>query len=173
MEQDEIIEKLNLVPLPEEGGYYRQSWVSDFQLDGPNILSEYGESKPAGTAIYFLLINSYNGFSALHKLPTPETYHFYLGDPVELSLFYKNGKVRQLLLGSDIMSGENLQFTVPASVIQGSRIAGTGSWALLGTTMAPGFTERDFELSLRSKLLENYPDNRGLILSLTRETGDV
>ncbi len=168
MEPDEIIKKLNLVPLPEEGGYYRQTWVSDFMLDGPNVLAGYGEIKPAGTSIYFLLVNSSDGFSALHKLPTPETYHFYLGDPVELSLFHENSKVDQIILGSDIMNGEIPQFTVPASVIQGSRIAGKGSWALLGTTMSPGFTDNDFKLSLRRDLLVNYPDRRDLILSLTR-----
>ncbi len=171
MEPNDIIKKLNLVPLAEEGGYYRQSWVSDFILDGSNIQSEYGEVKPAGTAIYFLLVNSYRGFSALHTLPTPEVYHFYLGDPVELSLFYGNGKVRQVLLGSNIPAGEIPQFTVPASVIQGSRIVPGGEWALLGTTMSPGFTEKDFTLSFRDELITNYPDDRELIISLTRENG--
>ena len=116
MQPEEIIKKLNLIPLEGEGGYYRQTWVSDVQLDG----------KLFGTAIYFLLVNSFEGFSALHTLPTPEIYHFYLGDPLELSLFHKNGEVQQIIMGHDILNGEVPQHIVPGGVIQGSRIVTGG-----------------------------------------------
>ncbi len=159
MKADDIIKKLNLVPLAHEGGYYKRTWVSDINLD----------MRPLGTAIFFLLLNTIDGFSALHTLPFPEIYHFYLGDPMELSLFHKNGKVEQIIMGQDILNGELLQFTVPGNVVQGSRIVRGGKFALIGTTMSPGFTFDDFYLNSKEDMVERYPESRELILSLTRE----
>ncbi len=159
MKADDIIKKLNLVPLAHEGGYYKRTWVSDINLD----------KRPLGTAIFFLLLNTIDGFSALHTLPFPEIYHFYLGDPMELSLFHKNGKVEQIIMGQDILNGELLQFTVPGNVVQGSRIVRGGKFALIGTTMSPGFTFDDFYLNLREEMVGKYPESKDLILSLTRE----
>jgi predicted cupin superfamily sugar epimerase len=39
----------------------------------------------------------------------------------------------------------------------------------MGTTLAPGFESADFELGDREELLEQYPDQRDLIVRLTRE----
>ena len=159
MQPEDIIQKLNLIPLADEGGFYRQTWVSDINLEG----------KPIGTAIYFFLINSYDGFSALHTLPFPEIYHFYLGNPLELSLFHKNGKVEQITMGQNILNEEHPQFTVPGGVTQGSRIIDEGKFALIGTTMSPGFTTEDFYLNSRKEMMKKYPEHKKLILSLTRE----
>jgi uncharacterized protein len=158
MRPADIINKLNLIPLEEEGGYYRRTWVSHTHL----------ENKPLGTAIYFLLVNSFKGFSALHTLSTPEIYHFYLGDPLELSLFHENGTVERIIMGQDILNGELLQFTVPGGVIQGSKITKGGEFALIGTTMSPGFALDDFSLNSRKEMIKKYPDNKSLIISLTR-----
>lgn len=155
---EDIINKLNLVPLDEEGGYYRRTWVSDIDLEG----------KPLGTAILFLLVNTFEGFSALHTLSTPEIYHFYLGDPMELSLFHKNGEVEEVIMGQDILKGEHLQFTVPGGVIQGSKIKEGGEYALIGTTMSPGYTVDDFYLNTRKEMMIKYPGYEDLILPLTR-----
>jgi len=173
MEPEDIIKKLKLIPLANEGGYYRQTWVSDFVLDGSNIQSHYGEKKNAGTAIYFLLVDSYDGFSALHTLPTTEIYHFYLGDPVQLSLFYENGSVKNIIMGQDILSNEFPQYTVSPLVIQGSALVSGGKWALLGTTIAPGYSENDFNLVSRTEMLKKYPANKDLIISLTRGKQDL
>jgi predicted cupin superfamily sugar epimerase len=52
---------------------------------------------------------------------------------------------------------------------QGSFLNEGGSFALMGTTVAPGFESADFELAKRAELLEKYPNHRDLILRLTRE----
>jgi len=159
MRPEDIIKKLNLIPLAEEGGFFRQTWVSDIDY----------KKRPIGTAIYFLLVNSYDGFSVLHTLPYPEIYHFYLGDPIELCLFYKKGKVEQIIMGQDILNGEHPQFTVPGEVIQGSKIISGGEFALIGTTMSPGFVFDDFTLNSRESMVEKYPEYEKLIISLTRD----
>ncbi len=169
LEPEDIIKKLNLIPLPGEGGYFRQTWISDIDFEKSRIPANGGENIPLGSAIYFLLVNSLEGFSALHTLSGPEIYHFYLGDPMELSLFHKNGKVEQIIMGQNILKGELLQFVVPPGVIQGSRILEGGRFALMGTTMSPGFTSDDFYLNSRKEMLIKYSKHKKLVKALTRE----
>jgi predicted cupin superfamily sugar epimerase len=57
---------------------------------------------------------------------------------------------------------------VPAGAWQGSRLVTGGSYALLGTTMAPGYEQDDFELGGREALLRDQPDQAELIRGLTR-----
>lgn len=53
-------------------------------------------------------------------------------------------------------------------VWQGSRLAGAGEFALLGTTMAPGFDPADYEHGDREELIRAFPEARDLITALTR-----
>ncbi|MHC4346778.1 MAG: cupin domain-containing protein, partial [Planctomycetota bacterium] len=62
-----------------------------------------------------------------------------------------------------------IQATVPAGTWQGCFLNEGGRFALMGTTLAPGFESADFELGDREELLEQYPDQRDLIVRLTRE----
>jgi predicted cupin superfamily sugar epimerase len=57
---------------------------------------------------------------------------------------------------------------VPGGTWQGSRLAPGGKFALLGTTMAPGFDPQDFEPGNRQKLSALYPNYAALIALLTR-----
>ena len=84
-----------------------------------SLPARYQSAKPAGTAIYFLLTNQTDSFSALHRLPTDEIYHFYLGDPVALTLLLPDGGNREVILGQDILAGEHVQFVAPAGVLAG------------------------------------------------------
>ena len=168
MRPEDIIEKLNLIPLDNEGGYFKQTWASDLTYVRSGAFVSSSERNPLGTAIYFLLVNSSEGFSALHTLPFPEIYHFYLGDPFQLSLFYENGKVEQIIMGQDILNGEHPQYIVPKEVIQGSRIVEGGEFSLIGTTMTPGFIFDDLKTKSRTDMIKIYPDYENLIVSLTR-----
>ena len=94
MTAQEIIQALGLEPLPVEGGLTTQTYLSRFSIDG----------QPAGTAIYYLLRGS--AFSHLHQLTGDEMYHFYLGDPVELTQLLPDGSVKTTVLGTDIAAGQ-------------------------------------------------------------------
>ena len=97
-----------------------------------------------------------------------ECYHFYLGDPAEMLLLKPDGKGETVLLGQDIVSGMRLQQVIPAGIWQGSRLAPGGKFALMGTTMSPGFDPADFEIGMRDELSARYPDHAGLIAILSR-----
>jgi predicted cupin superfamily sugar epimerase len=166
-----LIELLGLVPLPHEGGHFRQTWVSDLVVAAGALGPRYPVAKAAGTAIYYLLTDDPDSFSALHRLPTDEVYHFYLGDPVEQVLLHPGGRTEHVVLGHDLGSGQRVQHVVPRGVWQGSRLRPGGRVALLGTTMAPGFDASDYEAGVREALLRAYPAEAEAIVALTRQPG--
>jgi predicted cupin superfamily sugar epimerase len=160
---------LSLKPLAREGGYFAETYRSSEAISATALPSRYQGAKPFGTAIYFLLTP--DTFSVLHRLPTDEVYHFYLGDPVEMLQLRPNGSGTIVVLGHDLVAGMHLQLTVPRGTWQGARLRPGGSFALMGTTMAPGFDSGDFEAGSRAALLAEYSGFRELILALTREHG--
>lgn len=165
-----LIEWLGLVPLPGEGGYYRETWRAGERIAGATLPRRYGgHDRAFGTAILYLLTGDPDSFSALHRLPTDEVYHFYLGDPVEMLLLPPEGAGEIVTLGPDVLGGQHVQLTVPRGVWQGSRIAAGGEWALLGTTLAPGFEFADYEAGERDELVAGYPEVAERIRALTRE----
>ena len=166
-----IIEYLDLQPLPIEGGHFRQSYRAAETISGDALPARYQRDKQLCTAIYYLLTSDPDSFSAIHRLPTDEIYHFYLGDPVEMLLLYPEGDSAVIRLGPDLRAAQQVQFVVQAGVWQGSRLAPGGSFALLGTTMAPGYDEVDYTGGDRQALTERYPDLAELIRSLTRPIG--
>jgi len=163
---DQVRAALDLKPLPHEGGYYRETYRSAESVRADALPPRYGRDKALGTAIYYFLTP--DTFSALHRLPTDEVYHFYLGSPVTLlQLSPAGGSV--VTLGPDILAGQQLQVVVPRGVWQGSCLQAGGAWALLGTTMAPGFDFSDFEAGDRAELSAAYPEFAERIRQLTRE----
>ncbi|MGH9079264.1 MAG: cupin domain-containing protein [Acidimicrobiales bacterium] len=126
MDADAIVSALDLAPHPE-GGHYRQTYADE-----------------AGSAIYFLLREGER--SLWHRvLGRAEIWHFYAGDPLDLSVDVHGDerKVLTVRLGTDLQAGEEPQTVVPADAWQSAR--STGAWSLVGCTVAPPFTFDAFE----------------------------
>jgi predicted cupin superfamily sugar epimerase len=165
---EQLIAHFQLETLPVEGGIFRQMYRSRTILRANALPGDYASDKPAGTAIVFLYTPDEDSFSALHKLPTDEVYHFYLGDPVRLLLLHEDGRSERITLGQDVLSGQHVQFTIPAGTWQGSLMIPGGDFALIGMTMAPGYTSSDYLGGDRVDLIEQYPHEADLITRLTR-----
>ena len=148
---EEISDILDLEPLPLEGGMWAQTFKDK-----------------NSTAIYYLL--SRNNFSAMHKLEATEIYHYYAGAPAQMLLLDSVGKIEEPVLGADLDSGHRPQIIVEPGVWQGSRT--TGEWTLLGTTMAPPYSQEMFQLADREELLKGWPDIEQKIYELTRSHPD-
>lgn len=168
MNAQQIIELLDLRPLPIEGGNFRQSHRGGLVLPPEALSPAYQDPHPISTTIYYLLTDEPDSFSALHRLPTDEIWHFYLGDPVEMLLLHPDGSAQSVELGSDLAAGQQVQFVVPAETWQGARLAPGGRFALMGTSMAPGFIDEDYEGGEREALMATYPDQAERIRELTR-----
>lgn len=168
---DELIALLHLQPLPGEGGYYRETYRSADRLAAAGLPGRYRTDKSAGTAIYYLLTP--DTVSALHRLPTDEIFHFYLGAPVQMLQLWPDGSGRVVTLGPDLQTGHSPQVVVPHGVWQGSWLVPGGAFALLGTTMAPGFDFADYEAGDRDWLTAQYPAYAEPIRRLTRNSPSV
>jgi predicted cupin superfamily sugar epimerase len=164
MTADEVIAHLNLEPHPIEGGYFRESFRSSDVLP-QSVLPWNAGPRSLCTAIYYLLTPQ--TVSAMHRLPTAEIFHFYLGDPVQMLQLWPDGTSKTLILGADIANGQLLQTVVPGGVWQGSFLLSGGHFALLGATMAPGFDYGDYLSGDRDELERGWPDQAKLIKKLT------
>lgn len=164
----ELIQHFQLVPLPDEGGLFVQTYQSPEMISQTALPTRYRGDKPFGTAILYLLTDDPDSFSALHQLPTDEVYHFYLGDPVEMLLLFPDQTSQRIVLGPDVLNGQHIQHIVPNGVWQGSYLMPGGAYALLGTTMAPGFDHHDYTPGERQELLQAFPQEAALIRRLTR-----
>ena len=131
MTADDIIRLLNLAPHPE-GGFFRETFRDQ---------AEPGE-RPASTAIYYLLREGDR--SHWHRVDAAEVWHWYAGDPLELSLSDGN-KTETHHLGSALDKGEHPQIVVPKMIWQSAR--SLGRYTLVGCTVAPAFTFEGFELA--------------------------
>ncbi|MDA2919993.1 cupin domain-containing protein [Desulfobacterota bacterium AH_259_B03_O07] len=162
---EKLIEILNLRPHPMEGGYYAEIYRSEDIMPKAFLPERYNEDKTFGTSIYYLLTEHTK--SLIHRLPTDEIYHFYLGDPVKMVQLYPDGVGKRIILGNDIVAGQHVQMLVPRGVWQGSHVVDGGSFALMGTTMAPGFDFSDFEGADKKYMIKRYPEYKDSILKLT------
>jgi predicted cupin superfamily sugar epimerase len=160
---EELIRHLGLAPHPKEGGFFRETYRA---AEASSALpSRYQGPRSASTAIYYLLTPT--TYSALHRLQTDEVFHFYLGDPVRMLQLDADGNGRTVVLGQDVLHGQQLQLVVPRGVWQGSCLEPGGAFALLGCTVAPGFEYIDYESGDRQALLTQYPAFADMIRRLT------
>jgi uncharacterized protein len=161
MTAEEIKKLLRLEPHPVEGGFYRRTYTSHGQVQLPRGL------RPQGTAIYYLLESG--TFSEMHVLESDETFHFYLGDPVEMLQLYPDGRSAVVVLGSDLAAGHQVQVVVPAGVWQGTRLTADGKMALLGCSVTPGFDFADYKNAPARDLVARWPEQEERIRALTRQ----
>ena len=157
---------LGLVPHPVEGGYFVETYRSADDIPAGGLPSRYGAPRAASTAIYYLLTP--DTFSAMHRLASDEIFHFYLGDPVEMLQLRPDGSHQVVVIGPNLEAGQRPQVVVPRDIWQGARLIPGGRYALLGTTVAPGFDYNDYETAPRPTLLATHPTAKDLILALTR-----
>ena len=155
---EDLIASLGLKPLPREGGFYCETYRSGESIG----------SRSLATAIYYLLTP--DTISALHKLPSDEIFHFYCGDPVSMLQLHPDGTGRIATIGPNIGEKQQPQVVVPAGVWQGTWLVNGGRYALLGTTMAPGFDFADYVPGDRADLVRCFPAFQELIEKLTPES---
>jgi predicted cupin superfamily sugar epimerase len=128
---DDIVRALDLKPHPE-GGFYRETFRDSAGTNG----------RGHSTAIYYLL--RAGEISRWHRVDAAEAWHWYAGEPLELSIADGAG-VTRVRLGADLAAGERPQAIVPAHAWQSARPL--GAYALVGCTVAPGFEFAGFEMA--------------------------
>lgn len=130
MTADEIIRRLDLKPHPE-GGHFRETF------------RDAGAPRGASTAIYYLLRRGER--SHWHRVDAAEIWHWYAGDPLELSLSPDGHKTEALVLGANLAKNERPQIVVPKNAWQSA--TPLGRYTLVGCTVAPAFLFDGFEMA--------------------------
>ena len=142
---EEVIDRLGMVPIPEEGGFY---------VAGPRTQSL--------NAITVLLTNRADGFSAMHRLAVDEGWQWLAGSPAALLRLRRGGSGVLNYVGE-----EHSQVLVRRDTWMGATTL--GYWTLLSCWCAPAFRPEHFELGEREALTAEYPDFATEIATLTRE----
>lgn len=150
--------------LPVEGTLYRSTWRSAVELPS---------GAPVGTAMIGLYTQSPTSVSMFHRLTHDEVWHVYGGDPFTLHLLHEDGRTEDVLMGSDVSRGQQVQHVVPAGTWQAGSLVPGGRYALFGCTMAPGFTGACFEAGRTDQLLARYPGAADVITRLGVSDGDT
>jgi uncharacterized protein len=166
MTADEVKQLLQLKPLAIEGGFFRETYRSRRNVTAEYLPDGIRGARSIGTAIYYMITPE--TFSALHRLPGSEVFHFYLGDPAIMLQLLPDGSSQTITLGSDLAGGQQPQVVVRGGIWQGCKLAPGGKFALMGTTMCPGFDYADYENGNREQLTAQYPGLAELIREYTR-----
>ncbi|WP_395173838.1 cupin domain-containing protein [Roseibium alexandrii] len=130
---DDIVDLLKMQPHPE-GGFYAETFRDDVTD---------AQGRAASTLIYFLLPDGI--VSRWHKVDAVETWHWYAGAALELSISTGGNDKQVFQLGNDLAAGERPQGIVPREAWQQAR--SLGAWTLVGCTVAPGFQFEGFEMA--------------------------
>ncbi|KAH7296155.1 hypothetical protein KP509_26G011500 [Ceratopteris richardii] len=186
MQVSKLVQSLQLLPHPE-GGFYKETFRDhSVQLSTSVLPHQYKVDRPVSTAIYYLLPSGC--ISKLHRLPSAEVWHFYLGDPLTVLEINEEGHVKHTVLGPNLEAGQVLQHTVPPLVWFGAyptkdvelvkdcgcaivKVAEAKDpehhFSLVGCTVAPAFQFADSEMAKRSILCVQFPHAKDCIEFLT------
>lgn len=162
---EKIIQLYGMQPLEEEGGYFTETYRADENIAKDALPARYDGDRDFSTAILYLL--PAGQCSRFHKVKSDEIFHFYLGDPVEMTWLMEDGTCKKMILGSDITAGQHVQIVVPKGTWQGAYIIEGGEFALMGCTVAPGFDFADFEIGEKDQLLAQFPNAKEVIERLS------
>lgn len=155
----QLIRDLRLQPHPE-GGWYAElfrSAVAVHPADGRGV-------RGGLTTIYFLLTRGQR--SRLHRVTSDEVWHFYEGDPLQLTVCdARFDNLRDVTLGP--LTGE----AAPVHIVSANdwqAAKSLGEYTLVGCTVGPGFEFVDFAMlsddgALAEQFLLKYPQRVELV----------
>lgn len=155
MNAEEIIAHYDMQPLPDEGGWYVETYRSEDTIAKEALPAGFPSKRNISTAILYLI--TADTCSKLHRVGSDEIFHFHLGDPVTMLNIFADGTFKEITLGTDIAAGHLQQYVVAKDSWQGAIVAEGGKFALMSCTVSPGFEFEDFELADRQNILKEYP----------------
>ena len=164
----EVIKTLGLKHHPIEGGYFRETFRSNEKTLRGALPQRFDGDRSFMTQIYYVI--SPNRISSLHKMLADETWHFYLGSPINLVEITPDGKVIETKMGTDLSAGQVPQYTVANGNWLGAWNLEPDQFSLVGCSVAPGMELDDYEHGLRADLLKMFPHLEDLIMKLTWDT---
>ena len=154
MTADEIRSLLKLEP-NATCGFVRVTFVSKQSIPAGGLPAPFAESRPLGSALYFLVTPE--APVRLHRIRNDQLYHYDLGDPIEVFLLHADGTTERIVVGPDLRSGQRVQLLIPGNTFHTARLIGAHHWFLGGSIEWPGVVPADVEIGNLDELAGKYP----------------
>lgn len=129
-----------------EGGWYREIWKASFEIPHQVLGGDYSGPRFAASSIYFVLHPGEQ--SAWHTVLSDELWLWHSGSALKLTLGGDGenaGEEQELILGPDVLNGQQPQLLVPARVWQKAEPLGDEP-VFVSCVVAPGFHYDDFHM---------------------------
>ena len=164
--KDIYVQRLGLMPLSEEGGYFGETYRSPETVQ---VEERDGESRNLFTTIYYLIVPELGGKNYFNSNKSDITHYFHDGWPAKYIFITPEGDIKEVILGRDILKGHVLQLRVPANCLKAAKILvddageyakfpGEEPFTLISEEMSPGFDYRDRHVPPASEVKAKYPE---------------
>lgn len=135
-----------------EGGFFSPLFEDPGIIPHSSLPNVYKGDRPYWNGIMFLIPS--DGKSCFHRILMNESWHFYLGDPLDFYEITESGEFNKYTLGQDLLKGEKVMHTVIKNHWMGAKPqTGKYGFSLVGCITAPGFKIMDWEKGEKEKLL--------------------
>ncbi len=153
MNKTKLINQLALEPHPIEGGYFCRTYTSNITCNAPTA----SDSRPIMSSIYYMLTDD-SPMGYLHWNKSDIMHYFHLGSPTQYTVICPNGSLEQIVLGTDLDKGHQLQLLVKGGSWKASKLL-SGELSLISEAVAPGFNYQDNRLATAQNLKNEFPQH--------------
>ena len=162
--KEQLIKQLNLQPLSEEGGFFRETYRSSSTLE----IDKNGEKKQLLTTIYYLISEDTGGRNYLNRNKSDHIHFFHCGWPLEYTVVSPEEEIKKFVLGPDPSKGDMFQLVVYGDYLKAARLMTERTecesfpnetpFALISEAVAPGFEYKDRCCYNKEKLEKIHPN---------------
>ncbi|MBU3003200.1 cupin domain-containing protein [Paraglaciecola arctica] len=160
--KEQVIAKLNLEH-HFEGGYFRQT----FKAEHRDTVATNRGNRTTMTAIYYMLTAD-NNIDHFHTKYSDGIEFYHLGAPITYHMIYPNGEYKKVVVGPDILNGQQLQLAVPGGTYKAAELT-SGSFGLVSEAVAPGWEMEDMIEVSQDELLSQFPQHKTIIERLANK----
>jgi predicted cupin superfamily sugar epimerase len=161
--KEQVIEQLGL-DHHFEGGYFRQTFKADHREP---VTTARGE-RTTMTAIYYMLTDD-NSIDHFHTKYSDGIEFYHMGAPITYHMIYPDGHYEKVVVGPDILNGQQLQLAVPGGTYKAAELT-SGAFGLVSEAVAPGWEIADMIDVRRDELLKQFPQHIVIIERLANIT---
>jgi len=160
--KEQVIEKLSLEH-HFEGGYFRQTFKAEHR---DKVTTARGE-RTTMTAIFYMLTDD-NNIDHFHTKYSDGIEFYHMGSPITYHMIYPDGRYEKVVVGPDILNGQQLQLAVPGGTYKAAELT-SGSYGLVSESVAPGWEAEDMIDVSREELLSKFPQHKVVIERLANK----
>ena len=154
--KEQVITQLNLEH-HFEGGYFRQTFKAQHR---DKVTTARGDRNTM-TAIYYMLTED-NNIDHFHTKHSDGIEFYHLGAPITYHIISPDGQYEKVVVGPDILNGQQLQLAVPGGTYKAAELA-SGTFGLVSEAVAPGWEMEDMIEVSQDELLKQFPQHKAII----------